>query len=187
MTELCELLHANSIPAAGSESGSGGRDSSRSPRQPSASFPSTACLPPLPTNKQKSGCFPCTLFVSSMSSDPLSINIRIMPFFSCHLNFKVNLYFVIKHIKGMVMSTPLLRIPFPGGFGLLLVWQTFARPPPIHNVFALSFCLQTGEWFLQHVLMLRGFSLEGSDGPVPLSQTVISLAHRMPFICVARR
>lgn len=87
----------------------------------------------------------------------------------------------------MVMSTPLLRIPFPGGFGLLLVWQTFARPPPIHNVFALSFCLQTGEWFLQHVLMLRGFSLEGSDGPVPLSQTVISLAHRMPFICVARR
>lgn len=90
---------------------------------------------------------------------------------SYHLNFKVNLYFVIKHIKGMVMSTPLLRIPFPGGFRLLLIWQTFARPPPIPNTCSLLLHADS------RMVASACPGLEGSGAPVPLSQAVISLAH----------
>lgn len=68
------------------------------------------------------------------------------------------------------MSTPLLRLPFPGGFSLLLITQTLAQPPSIPNTCSLLLLED------QRVASACP-GLEGFGGPVPLSQAVLSLAH----------
>lgn len=100
---------------------------------------------------------------------------------SCHLNFKVNLYFVIKHIKGIVMPTPLLRIPFPGGVGLLLIWQTLAQPPSLLSTCCLLLLSD------RRMVASACPGLKGFNDPVPLSQAVITLAHLKSFIFATRR
>lgn len=70
------------------------------------------------------------------------------------------------------MSTPLLRIPFPGGFNLLLTWQTLVQPPSIPGTCSLLLLLADWREVASVCLGLRGFG-----DPVPLSQVSISLAH----------
>lgn len=69
------------------------------------------------------------------------------------------------------MSSPLLRIPFPGGFTQLLTWQTHAQSPLIPSACSLLLLAD------QRELASACPGLRGFGGPFPLSQVSIYLAH----------